>query len=183
MDEQIINPVEHTTTESLELCRKQLAEHEEQYQRLLADFDNYRRRIDREKVKIAWEARAKVLRGTLELVDTIERAASAIQAQKNLLGNLEGLMQALEGIDLLQKSATRFLEHQGVRLVEQVQSFDPRLHEALAYTRDDRYADGDIVEVFEKGYTLDNELLRPARVRINETETSGPVDPSEVQAE
>lgn len=169
--------------ESLELCNKQLTEHEERYQRLSADFDNYRRRIDREKIKVVWEARARVLRGVLDLVDTIERAAQAVQAQKSLLGNLDGIMKALEGIDLLQKSASRFLEQQGVRPIAQITTFDPAVHEALAYTRDARYAEGDIVEVFEKGYMLDNELLRPARVSINEAQPNEPTGPSEAQVE
>jgi molecular chaperone GrpE len=164
------NNLEILPEDALGLCHKQLLGAEERYQRLSADFDNYRRRIDREKTRISWEARARVLRGSLELVDTIDRAAEALQNQKALLIDFEGIIQALKGIELLQKSATRFLEQQGVRSISQNTHFDPTLHEAISYTHDSNCAEGAIVEVFEKGYLLDEELLRPARVRVNELE-------------
>lgn len=186
MDEQNIhssendvvkNNSEHVSEDALNLCRKQLLGAEERYQRLSADFDNYRRRVDREKARIAWESRAKVVRGSLELIDTIERAADALQSQKTVFAGLDGALQALQGIELLQKSALRFLEQQGVRSIDQMTYFDPTLHEAIAYSHDEKYASGDIVEVFEKGYLLDNELLRPARVRVNESESNESENP------
>lgn len=177
MDEQNSNSLEHNTADELSMCHKQLMDSEERYQRLFADFDNYRRRIDREKAKIAWESRARVLRGALELVDTIDRAAQALHTQKALLADFDGMIQALAGIELLQKAATRFLEQQGVRPIDQTKHFDPTLHEALAYTYDAEYAVGDIVEIFEKGYVLEGELLRPARVRINESAPNEPASP------
>jgi molecular chaperone GrpE len=142
---------------------------EERYQRLAADFDNFRRRVEREKMRISWEARAKVLKEALELIDTIDRAALTIQEQKSALSaDNSGLRDMLTGIELLQKASARFLEQQGVREVDQTHQFDPSLHEALVYTHDPQFAPGDIVEVFEKGYTLDGDLLRPARVSVND---------------
>lgn len=171
------NTSEQMAEDAVGECQRQLSTAQEQYQRLSADFDNYRRRIDREKAKISWDARARVLRGSLELVDTIDRAAESLEGQKAALVGFEGVINALQGIELLQKAALRFLEQQGVRPVGHMSTFDPMVHEAIAYGHDVHCAPGDIIEVFEKGYLLDNELLRPARVRVNESEASGSENP------
>jgi len=166
-NENLNNSTKDMSDQSLNECNKQLQVSEERYHRLSADFDNYRRRADRERAKIVWEARARVLRGALELVDTIDRAAESLHDQKTKLEGHESVVQALQGVELLKKAASRFLEQHNVKVIDQIKQFDPTLHEAISYGQDAQYSPGDVLEVFEKGYLLDGELLRPARVRVN----------------
>lgn len=167
-ESELSHEQERAHHEVLESCHKQLLYQEERYQRLAADFDNFRRRVDREKARSSWEARARVLRNALELIDTIDRAALTLHERKSVSPEAATINDILLGIELLQKASIRFLEQQGVRPLAQVQQFDPSLHEALVHAYDPKFAPGDIIEVFEKGYTLDGELLRPARVSVND---------------
>lgn len=178
MDEQnnhsteTLNNQQLVLEETLNGCRRQLADQEMQYQRLSADFENYRRRVDQEKSRLSWEVRARVLRGALELVDTIDRASESLRGQQESKPESENFKELVKGIELLQKAAAKFIKQQGISSISQVQRFDPTMHESLAYGHDPQHEEGDILEIFEKGYLLDGELLRPARVKVNEALTN-----------
>ena len=128
-------------------------------QRLQADFDNYRRRAARDVSAAGARARTGLLRELLPVVDNLERAlASAGAADEGLVGGV-GLVHA-DLLGLLRRSGVQAVEPQGER-------FDPNVHEAISTAPADGVGAGVVVEVVEKGYTLGDTVIRPARVVVS----------------
>lgn len=137
--------------------RKQLAAAEARYLRLLADFENFRKRSEREREQIGRYALMEPLRAFVEAIDNFERAMAAG-------GDVETLKQGLEmTLRGLGESLRRF----GVEAIESVgQPFDPVLHEAVS-RRDDPAVDvPTVVEEMQRGYRLHDRLVRPAMVLV-----------------
>ena len=130
------------------------------WQRALADFSNYRKRVERERDQFQQESRGSVLKSYLEIVDDLERAL------KNRPEDGEGAEWA-EGIELIYRKLQTMLENEGVVPMEAVgQTFDPNLHEAIFQEESEDHDSGVIIEVIQQGYMLGERVLRPARVRI-----------------
>lgn len=126
--------------------------------RTMADFDNFRKRTDREKSDLRKQAAGSVLRDILEVVDNLERALSAS-------GKLDELKQ---GVEMILRQQVDILRRHGVERVESVgQPFDPNVHEAVA--REEGGADLDVPTVateLQAGYRHHERLLRPAMVTV-----------------
>ena len=128
-------------------------------QRLQADFDNYRRRAARDVSAAGERARTGLLRELLPVVDNLERAlASAGAADEGLVGGV-GLVHA-DLLGVLRRSGVQAVEPRGER-------FDPNVHEAISTAPADGAQAGLVVEVVEKGYTLGDTVIRPARVVVS----------------
>lgn len=138
-------------TENAELLRDRLV-------RTMADFDNFRKRTDREKADLRKQAAGSVLRDVLEVVDNLERALSAS-------GKLDELKQ---GVEMILKQQVDILRRHGVERVESVgQPFDPNVHEAVAREEGDADLDGPTVaSELQAGYCHHDRLLRPAMVTV-----------------
>ncbi|MCL4229809.1 nucleotide exchange factor GrpE [Candidatus Dependentiae bacterium] len=151
-----------TNTQPLELCQAQLQEWREKYLRVQADFDNFTRRIEKEKSSWMRVVQATMLKDMLTIVDDVERAFATNMA----IELTPELQQWLAGFELIGKSLQKFLLAQGVEEISQMSTFDPRLHEALMQVTSADHASGSIVEVFQKGYLFKDEVLRPAKVSV-----------------
>jgi molecular chaperone GrpE len=142
----------------IEQLKEQLRHEHEMYLRALADFDNYRRRVERERGSAATTGRREIVLSLLEIVDSFELALQHIEEVPSSLA---------EGLKAIYRKLLSLLERQGITPIQSVvEIFDPRLHEAIGSVRSDEHKPGTVVEEVQKGYRWGDELLRPARVRV-----------------
>ncbi|HJX12767.1 MAG TPA: nucleotide exchange factor GrpE [Dehalococcoidales bacterium] len=141
--------------------RKKAEEYLASWQRAQADFVNYKRRMEQERLDFNRYANANLILGLLPVLDDLERALEAVPAKyKN--------HDWVEGVRLVERKFKTSLEGQGVKPIQALgEPFDPNFHEAL---RQDKGREGIIIEVFQKGYMLNDKLLRPARVVVGNGE-------------
>jgi len=137
-------------------------ERDEHYDRLLrvtAEFDNFRKRTERDRREISERAVASVLEELLAIVDDFERA---LQAEAGA-----GDTAYREGVALIHKQLMDLLQRRGVRPIEAVGvEFDPRVHQAVTHEAVPGHADGEVVEELRRGYMLGDRLLRPSMVKV-----------------
>jgi len=125
--------------------------------RTLADFENYRRRAEREREELKRYAQGDVLRDLLPVVDNLRRALAAG-------GTVDDLKL---GVELTLRQFTELLKQRGVVEVPALgETFDPALHEAVARVDDETVEAPTVIDELQRGYTLHGRLLRPALVRV-----------------
>ena len=133
----------------------------DQLLRRQAEFENYRRRIDRERSESYARARAEVVLELLPVVDNFERAISSLEKSG---GDAESLRH---GVELIHKQFKDALTKFGLEPVESVgQAFDPHVHEAVTIEPTDKHKENTVIEEFQRGYKLGEKLLRPAKVKV-----------------
>ena len=146
------------TPESPEQLKQQRDDYYDRLLRKTAEFDNYRKRTDRERQQLSEAAAADLLQELLPLVDDMERALSAE-------GDDAGPIR--KGVELIHKQLLETLRKRGVRPIEALGAdFDPHFHQAVAYEPADDRREGEVVEEFRRGYMLGDRLLRPAMVKV-----------------
>lgn len=129
----------------------------DRYLRTLADFENYRKRIDREKSEFLKYALAGVLRDLLPVLDNFDRA----------LDHAEEGDEFHKGVLLIYKQLFEVLQRSGLRTVDEAGViFDPNVHEAVVREEDPSVPSHTVVAVLQKGYFLHDRLLRPALVKV-----------------
>jgi molecular chaperone GrpE len=137
----------------------------EKYLRLLADFDNHRKRTVRDLEDGRRYANEALLRDFLPVLDNLERALAHAKDGSELGPACQGL---LEGLRLTAKQFLETLEKNGVtRVPSEGQPFDPSVHEAVGYAESTAHAEGTVVEVYQQGYRIQNRLVRPAMVTVS----------------
>ncbi len=154
---------EETPEKKLEDLGYKLAEMNDKYLRLSAEFDNYRRRTLREKMELTKTASEKVLVNILPVIDNLERALVSIQETDDI--------KALEeGVSLIYTNFKDFIKQQGVKEIEaKEQVFDTDFHEAITkIPAPNDELKGKVVDVIEKGYTLNDKVIRFSKVVIGE---------------
>jgi molecular chaperone GrpE len=144
----------------VEELRAELQQEHDRYLRTRADFENYRRRVERDRDVAARQAKRELLLALVDLADGFERALAHVDESPDSVA---------EGLHGMQRRLGSLLEAEGVKAFESVgQSFDPTRHEAMATVRDFDGAAGTVVDEAGRGYLWKDELLRPARVRVAE---------------
>ena len=141
----------------LEALRNENEELIDTLQRLQADFDNYRKRAQRDQEALVGRAGERIVKELLPVLDDLERALEA--AEQHEEAKLE------EGVKLVHRQLEQLLEREGLSLVETDGKFDPHVHEALL-TQPSESEEGSVIEVLQKGYRLGDRVLRPARVVV-----------------
>ena len=134
-----------------------------EYMFLMADFDNYRKRVTREKADLIKNASEKVLKGLLPIVDDFERGLAADSSS-------EDAMAIRQGMELIYNKLIKYLEDNGVKDMESTGAdFDPELHEAIAsIPAPSDEMKGKVIDTTQKGYTLNDKVLRHAKVAVGE---------------
>jgi molecular chaperone GrpE len=144
----------------IEGLRVELQEEHDRHLRTRADFENYRRRVERDREVAARQAKRGLLKALVDLADDFDRALVHIDDSPDSVA---------EGLFGMQRRLTGLLEAEGVKAFESVgQHFDPTRHEAMATVRDSDETPGTVVDEAGRGYLWNDELLRPARVRVAE---------------
>lgn len=146
------------TRKKLEAAEAALAEEKDKYLRMLAEYDNFRRRTAKEKETIYGDATADTVKGLLPVIDTLERAAAGLTPEdaESPLG---------KGIAMILKSATDALAKLGVEEVP-TDVFNPDFHNAVMHIEDESLGEGAIVAVFQKGYRKGDHIIRYAMVQV-----------------
>ena len=150
---------------SVQDLQRQRDEFKDLLLRKTAEFDNYRKRIDRERVAQSEAAAADLLEELLPLVDDLERALKAETGT-------QGVDAYRRGVELIHRQLTETLRKRGVRPIEALGAdFDPNYHQAVAHEPSARHRDGEITEEFRRGYMLGERLLRPSMVKVAKGES------------
>lgn len=148
--------------ENLAIVEKELSEVSDKYLRLAAEYDNFRRRSQKEKETLYTDSVALVIKEWLPVLDSLDRAAQTVAS---LAG--EENKAVASGIELIQKQAIEAMGRLGVSEIACLgQTFDPNVAEAVMHVQDDSAAESTVIEVFQKGYTRGDRVIRHALVKV-----------------
>lgn len=141
-----------------EVLEEDFTSDRDRYLRTLADFENYRRRMRRERAALDQSATRDLLLALLDVMDDFDRALEHVGEVSDPVG---------DGLRLIHRSFSGVLESRGVtRFQGTGRKFDPTIHEAIRVTESDQYETGTVLNVDRAGYLWQGELLRPARVTV-----------------
>jgi len=146
--------------EELEKAQAQAAENLDGWQRAQAEFSNYKKRQEIERVQMMTFANVDLLRRLLPVADDFERAFATLPSNLSQLTWCEGILLVKHKLDAI-------LESEGVKAIEaEGKEFDPRYHEAVTYEQVSGYEEGQVIGQVQRGYMLGERVLRPAMVQV-----------------
>lgn len=163
LDDEDMTSQETNLTLKAELVKaKALAEdHYSQLQRLQADFDNYRKRTQKEKTELIKYASERLVGDLLPVLDNFDRAVSAAKVNPDFTS-------FSQGVEMILRQMQTALSKEGLKAMEAVgQPFDPNLHDAVLRVESEEYPENTVVEEVQKGYYLKEKLLRPCMVKVS----------------
>ena len=165
-EEQVEQPVEEQVqteqTPSIEELEARIAELEDKNLRMMAEFDNYRRRTNKEKLELMATAGERIFTEMLPLVDDFERAVEAME-------KTEDINAIREGIRLIQQKFIAFLEKQDVHVIEtEGVEFNTDEHEAVTTFAAGEENKGKVIDCTQRGYKLGEKVIRFAKVVVGE---------------
>lgn len=159
-NEESAAPDASATEDKIGAAEKKAADCLDQVLRLKAEFENTKKRLEKDRLDAIRFANEKLLADILPVVDDFDRAMSSLAERHDP-------EKVKQGLELAQTALHKTLERYGVETVKSVGTeFDPRFHEAVAAVPDPKAKDGAIVEEMQRGYLLNGRLLRPSRVKI-----------------
>jgi len=151
--------LELSSEEQIEALKLEVDKYNEQFMRVVADFDNYRKRVDRDREQQSLRIKGQVISKFLDIIDIIDKA------QESEYPDLES---SLNGISGIQKLVSSFMESLKIeKFVPKGELFDFRFHEALTTVDDKEVDPNTVVDVIQSGYKLEGEVLRPAKVVVS----------------
>ena len=168
MEEKEINKEElqneeevESTPDELELANKKAYDAEkkctelnDKYLRLMAEYDNFRKRSLKERDGIYAEAYSDAVKQLLPVIDNIERSVAFATDE-----------ETRKGLNMIVTQMVEILEKMGVTVIE-TKEFDPNVHNAVMHVDDESYGEGEIIEVFQKGYMYKDKVIRYAMVKV-----------------
>jgi molecular chaperone GrpE len=148
----------NAAAEETERLKEELHGEHDKLLRALADFDNYRRRVERDRASAVRAGKREVILPLLEVLDGFERALGHVGAAP---------ASVAQGVQALHRNLLSVLERQGVTAFDSVgENFDPRFHDAIGTVESAELESGTVAEDLQRGYRWGDEVLRPARVRV-----------------
>lgn len=148
--------------EEIQQLQLKANENEEKYLRLYAEFENYKRRIQKENETNKTYQSQRVLTDILPTIDNIERALQ-------IEGDDESFKSLQKGVQMVLESLLRALKDNGLEEIEsEGQAFDPNFHQAVVQDDNPDFKSGDITQELQKGYKLKDRVLRPSMVKVNQ---------------
>ena len=157
--EEDINEVDS----EIEKLKEELETMKDKYARVHADFDNIKKRLEREKYQALEYALEKFAKDLIPVVDSLEGALSAAKSDAD---PQELLQKLVEGVELTMKQLLSTLEKHGVTQVKEDEAFDPNVHHAVQQVDSNEHESGEIVSTFQKGYRYKERTLRDAMVTV-----------------
>lgn len=160
---EVAEEKELSLEEKLQASEEALAKEKKEYMFLMAEFDNFRKRTLKEKSEIIRNAGENVLKGLLPIVDDFERGLKASE-------NAESAVDVREGMQLIYNKLKKYLEQNGVKEIDpEDREFDTERHEAIsAVPVPDENLKGKILDTVEKGYMINDKVLRHAKVVVGQ---------------
>jgi molecular chaperone GrpE len=154
---EAVDPAPVLADEIVEL-RKERDNLQDRLLRQVAEFDNYRKRVERERKEISEFAAADLLQDVLPIIDDFERALQV---------DAPGSESYRQGLEIIHKGLMELLRKRGVVPIESVGTdFDPHVHQAVSYEDAPDKRDGEVIAEFRRGFRLGDRLLRPAMVKV-----------------
>ena len=151
------------TAEEFQSIEDKAGKSDEYYDRLLrlqADFDNYKKRLEKEKMEFIKFANEEIIAEILKILDDFERAVEA--------GKIKHDFDILyKGIEMIHKDLMGFLKEEGIKEIEaKGRPFNPHEHEAMMQEETDAHPENYVIEELQKGYTFNGRVIRPSKVRL-----------------
>ena len=135
-----------------------VAQMKDQLLRTMAEFDNYRKRTTKEKEQIFNRGVSYVVEAILPVIDNFERALAAAKDRDD---------NFVKGVEMTYQQMLSALKNLGVVQMDSLgQTFDPHFHDAMQHVEDENYGENEIVAVFQKGYMLNDQVIRPSLVKV-----------------
>ena len=160
-DAESVESSELGLEEQLETAHQEIEQLRDKYLRSLAEMDNYRKRVAREREQQQLRSRMELIRQLLPVVDDYGLALSHVPEEYAGLAWIEGLA-------LIYRKLEQYLSGVGVEPIEAAgQPFDPHYHDALMREASDTYPEGIVTEEIRKGYMMAGEVLRPTLVKVS----------------
>jgi molecular chaperone GrpE len=154
------DPPQADSADALQQLQREKDALQDRLLRLAAEFDNYRKRAERERRETIEYASHDVLLELLPIIDNFERALQAPRGSHEL----EALRK---GVELIHKQMLDLLRKRGVTPIEaEGTDFDPNVHQAVIHEASEAHRDGEVMAELQRGYTLRDRLLRPAMVKV-----------------
>nr|AGF93039.1 GrpE nucleotide exchange factor [uncultured organism] len=146
---------ERTEEQEREELKEEVEELEESLKKVMADFDNYRKRMMREKKNIIERATEDLMKDLIEVLDDFERAMEN-----------EDEMDS-KGVEMIYDKFKKVLKENGLEEIDcEGKNFDPNYHECLMSVEDEDHEEDEIIEEFQKGYKLNDKVIRPSKVKV-----------------
>ena len=148
---------DETQPDPLEEVRRERDALQDRLLRTAAEFDNYRKRMDKERRDLAEYTAGEAIKDLLPIIDNLERALQASALDDPLR----------KGVELIHKQMLEILRRRGVTPIEALGAdFDPNLHEAVTQEESAQHREGEVMEELQRGYKVGDRLLRPAMVKV-----------------
>jgi molecular chaperone GrpE len=148
---------DETQPDPLEEVRRERDALQDRLLRTAAEFDNYRKRMDRERRDLAEYTAAEAIKDLLPIIDNLERALQAAALDDPLR----------KGVELIHMQMLEILRRRGVTPIEALGAdFDPNVHEAVTQEESAQHREGEVMEELQRGYKVGDRLLRPAMVKV-----------------
>lgn len=163
-----INEVVEDSEKLLEKKQEEVRRLNDRLLRAQAEFENYKKRMAREKANMLKFGNESLMQELLPVIDNLELSLEHANAAKNV-------ESIIEGIEIIRKELLRRLEKFGLRVIAaQGEKFDPDEHESVAQIETSDYPEGTVVEELQKGYFIHDRLLRPAKVTVAKASNCNP---------
>jgi molecular chaperone GrpE len=154
---------ETVETDPLEVALAEAADYKDKYLRAHADFENSKRRLEKDKMNAVSYANESFAKDILAVMDSFENALASIEGADEE-NSSEVLANMKEGVNLTFEQLKKILEKNSIKEVSCEGEFDPEVHQAIMQVESDEHEAGDVVQVMQKGYTIKDRVLRPAMV-------------------
>ena len=168
-EEQMVE-TEETTVEGLTIALEEsdrlALEYLDHLQRLQAEFDNYKKRVDREKAELIEYASAELVSELIDIMENLERGVASAKGS-------DDIDSIVKGMEMVSTQLKDILGSRGLKPIEAVgKKFDPHYHEAMMMTPTDEYPYNTVIEEFQQGYMIKNKVIRYSRVRVSVNENN-----------
>ncbi len=156
------NETEETVeVDPLEAALAEAADYKDKYLRAHADFENSKKRLEKDKMNAVSYANESFAKDILAVMDSFENALASMEESED---SSEVLEKMKEGVNLTHEQLKKVLEKNHIKAVDCEGEFDPEVHQAIMQVESDAHETGDVVQVMQKGYTIKDRILRPAMV-------------------
>ena len=152
---------ETAEVDPLEAALAEAADYKDKYLRAHADFENSKKRLEKDKMNAVAYANESFAKDILAVMDSFDNALASMQESEE---SSEVLEKMKEGVNLTHEQLKKILEKNHIKEVECEGEFDPEVHQAIMQVESDAHNSGDIVQVMQKGYMIKDRVLRPAMV-------------------
>ena len=154
---------ENVAVDPLEEALAEAADYKDKYLRAHADFENAKKRLEKDKMNAVAYANESFAKDILAVLDSFDNALSSIESAEGENAS-EVLEKMKEGVTLTYTQLKKILEKNQIKEIDCKGEFDPEVHQAIMQVESDEHEPGDVVQVMQKGYTIKDRVLRPAMV-------------------